>query len=46
MIVDEVYVAFRVYDEEEGSKFDEEGKKFVGWSYKYDEWKNKNDITI
>lgn len=36
-MIEEVFVAFRIYDEEEGHKEDNDGRKYVGWSNKYDE---------
>jgi hypothetical protein len=38
--IKEVYVGFRVY-RDEGSKYDDEtNKRYIGWSNKYDEYKN------
>jgi hypothetical protein len=34
----EAYVAYRVYDDEEGHKVDDDGRKYIGWSNKYDVW--------
>lgn len=42
----EAYVGFRVYDDEEGHKVDDEGRRFVGWSNRYDEWKSITCPTV
>lgn len=44
--VKEVYVGYRIYDEEEGHKVDDDGRKYVGWSNKYDEWVSVTSPTI
>lgn len=36
--IKEIFIGYRVYDEEEGDRYDSEGRKFIGWSSKYDEW--------
>lgn len=40
--VQQIYVAFRTFDEE-GSKTDDEGRKFFGWSERYDAWYGVTD---
>lgn len=42
----EVYVGFRIYDEEEGHKVDDDGRKYQGWSNRYDEWVTVTSPTI
>ena len=43
----EMYVGYRVYDEEEGHKVDEnDGRKYVGWSNRYDEWVSVTSPTV
>ena len=34
----EIYVGYRIYDEDEGHKTDDDGRKFIGWSNRYDDW--------
>lgn len=45
-MIEEVFVAFRIYDEKEGHKEDTDGRMYIGWSNKYDEWKSINDVTL
>ena len=42
----QVYVGFRIFDDEEGHKVDEDGRKFLGWSSRYDEWRNIYCVTV
>ena len=42
----DVYVGYRVY-EEEGHKTDErDGRKFTGWSHRYDSWIPANSSFV
>lgn len=43
--IQEIYVGFRVY-EEEGHKIDDDGRKYTGWSNKYDEWMTRTSPTV
>lgn len=43
--IKQIYVGFRIYDEE-GSKDDEDGRKFFGWSNKYDSWYSVTETTV
>ncbi|CDW78148.1 ubiquitin carboxyl-terminal hydrolase family protein [Stylonychia lemnae] len=44
--INEIYVGYRYYDEDEGHKWDDDGRKFVGWSNRYDEWISVTSPTI
>ena len=45
-MIKSMYIGYRIYDEDEGHKWDDDGKKFLGWSNKYDEWITVSSPTV